>query len=172
MKKKYVITLDGKGIDEALKDIENMRQWLEQKADEIAKRLADKGYETAKVIISNHVFSGSTLEGLTVEKLGNAQYVVKVASEAILFLEFGAGLIGYGHPDPMGFGPGTYPGKGHWNNPNGWFFETDDPRLIVKTTKDGKTLGHSYGIAPAMPMYTAHKEVEMDILNVAREVFA
>lgn len=169
---KYVITLDGKGVDEALRGVEDMRKRLELKADEIAQKLAEKGYETARVIISGHVFSGSTLSGLKVEKIGDADYVVKCESEAILFLEFGAGLIGYGHPEPMGFGPGTYPGKGHWSDPNGWWFETDDDRLIVRRDKDGKGIGHSYGIAPAMPMYAAHKEVEMDILNVAKEVFA
>ena len=172
MKKKFVIGIDGSGVDEALNGLQDMKLWLEQKSDELAKKLADKGYETAKVIISNHIFSGETMSGLKVEKISDSHYVLKAESGAILFLEFGAGLIGYGHPDPHGNGPGTYPGKGHWDDPNGWWFETDDPRLIRKVGKDGKTYGHSYGIAPAMPMYTALKDVENDIMNIAREVFA
>jgi hypothetical protein len=71
----------------------------------------------------------------------------------------------------FGYGPGTYPGKGHWNDPNGWWFETDDPRLIRRTSKKtGKSYGHSYGIAPAMPFYQADKKMRENILKVAKEV--
>lgn len=170
MKKKYTITLDGKGIEEALGDIDIWKQWLKDKANELAEKLAQHGYEKAKVIIGNHVFNGDTLSGLRVEQIDIAHYVLKVESQAILFLEFGTGLGGYGHPEPMGYGPGTYPGKGHWDDPKGWWFPTDDSRLAIKRDEKGQGWGHTYGMAPAMPMYEAHKAIEQDIQAIAREV--
>lgn len=173
MKRKYVIGLDGSGIDEMLRGIEEYKRWLMKKTDQLAQMAANTGYEFAYTVLSNHVYSGETLSSLTVEKRGEAQYVVKAESEAILFLEFGSGLRGYGHPEPQGFGPGTYPGKGHWSDPGGWWFETDDPNLIVYTSqKTGKSYGHSYGNPPYMPMYGAVKELDLRFDDMVREVFS
>lgn len=172
MKRKYVIGLDGSGVDEMLKGIEEHKRWLREKTEELSKRLADMGYEFTARVLSEHVYSGATLGSLTVEQVAPAHYVVKAQSEAILFLEFGSGIQGYGHPEPQGFGPGTYPGKGHWDDPKGWWFETDDPNLIVYTNaKTGKSYGHSYGNPPYMPMYGAVKELEGELESVVREVF-
>ena len=95
-------------------------------------------------------------------------------STAVLFLEFGTGLKGFGHPEASenGMGAGTYPGQTHAFDPNGWMFETDDPRLIVHYSNNGKGLGHSKGMAPAMPMYNAVKGIEQDLESIIREVFA
>lgn len=173
MKHKYVISVDGKGVDEMLKGVQEYRKWLVRKTDELAKRLADKGYEFSYQVLSNHVYSGQTLASLTVERVGPARYVVKAESEAILFLEFGAGVIGYGHPEPQGYGPGTYPGQTHALDPNGWWFETDDPNLAIRTSKKtGKMYGHSYGTPAYMPMYSSVKALEMEFKAIAQEVFS
>lgn len=173
MNRTFTIGIDGRGIDAAIRGVEEYKRWIQQKTDELARKLADRGYELAYQVLSSHVYSGATLESLTVESVGPAQYIVKAESEAILFLEFGSGLRGYGHPEPQGYGPGTYPGKGHWNDPNGWWYETDDPALAVRTdAKTGKMYGHSYGNPPYMPMYGAVKGLEAEFESIVQGVFA
>ena len=175
MKPKVKITIDpltGEGIDEAIRAVAEYKRWIEEKTNLLAKRLAEIGYDCSYQVLSGHIYSGDTLSSLTVEEVGPAQFLVKAESEAILFLEFGAGLIGYGHPEPQGYGPGTYPGKGHWDDPNGWWYETDDPALAVKTSKKtGKMYGHSRGTPAYMPMYGAVRELEQRFKQIVAEVF-
>ena len=171
MKQTFVIGLDGSGADKAAEGILQYAAWLERKCDELASRLSEMGREVAMQIIAGHVFSGSTLAGLRVEKLGEGRYAIKAESEAILFLEFGTGIKGSGHPEPNGYGPGTYPGQKHALDPKGWWFPTDDERLIVRTDKNGQGWGHSYGMPPAMPMYKAVTELEQNLDAIVREVF-
>jgi hypothetical protein len=171
---KIKCSLAPSSIDSAIKQLEEYKRSLEEKADELARRLADFGYAVSYGYLSLHVFDGNTAASLDVIEDGPGRYVLYAASEAILFLEFGTGLKGGGNPkgDELGYGPGTYPGKGHWNDPKGWWFETSDPRLIVHTSKKtGKSYGHSYGMSAVMPMYNASKDMRSEILNIAREVF-
>ena len=175
MKKVYVIdALTGKGIDQLITACEERKKWLQEKSEELARRLAEVGYETANIIMSGHVFDGDTLASLRVERIGEAQYAVKANSAAVLFLEFGSGIGGGGHPEAgdNGMGPGTYPGQSHAFDPNGWWFQTDDERLIVWRDKEGNGWGHSYGMAPAMPMYNGVKSAEQQLEALIKEVFA
>ncbi len=170
---KIKVSLDTQSINAAIKQLDDYAKRVDEAAEKIAKGLADLGFEVTVEIINAHYFTGATANSLTCIQQAPGKYVIYAESEAILFLEFGAGLIGYGHPmaKELGYGPGTYPGKGHWNDPNGWWFETDDPRLIRRTSKKtGKSYGHSYGIAPAMPFYQADKKMRENILKVAKEV--
>lgn len=169
---KITVRLNTSSIDKAIEQLKRYQKKLEKAGDEIAKRLAQRGYDVAYTVMQGHVFSGETINSLAVEQIEEGKYVLKAASKALLFFEFGAGVNGGGHPDPHGYGPGTYPGKGHWDDPNGWWFETDDPRLIIRQGKNGKGYGHSYGNPPRMPFYLADKEIKDNILNVAKEVMA
>ena len=168
------ISLNAESIEAAIKYLEQYKENLKESADQIVSSLAQLGYSVAASIIANHVFNGDTLSSLSVERVDDGRYILSAASQALLFLEFGAGLVGGGNPlaSEFGFGPGTYPGKGHWDDPHGWFYPTDDSRLIVKYGKDGQGLGHSYGTVPAMPFYLADEKIKQDTLRVAREVFA
>lgn len=171
---KIKMDLTPASIDAAIKQVEAYRDSLQEKCDEFARRLADFGYAVAYGYLSLHVFNGDTAASLEVYENGPGKYVLYAGSEAILFLEFGTGLKGGGNPkgQELGYGPGTYPGKGHWNDPNGWWYETTDPRLIVYTSKKtGKSYGHSYGMTAVMPMYNASKDMKGQILQIAREVF-
>lgn len=169
---KIKVKLNTASIDNAIKQLDEYQKRVERAGEYIAKHLADIGYEVAYGVISGHVWSGETAESLEVVQEGN-RYILRAASKAILFFEFGAGATyGYGHPmaGEFGMGPGTYPdGKGHWNDPNGWWFPTDDPRLIRRTDSKGQGWGHSYGNAPHMPFYLADREIRDNILKVAKE---
>lgn len=166
-------SLDSDSIQQAIDDLKKYKKKLEKAAKEMAKQLSELGFDVAFSIMDGHIFTGDTINSLDVKQTGNNTFVLVANSKAILFFEFGAGVkYGKGHPlaGEFGYGPGTYPGKGHWDDPNGWYYPTDDPRLIVKTTEDGKTYGHSYGNKPHMPFYNASKTMRENILKIAREV--
>ena len=161
---KISVSLTPSSIDAAIKQLEDYRDSLDRKAQEICKRLADMGALYAEWNFSGVLYAGNIDYHITVDRLDENTYVIKADGESVLFMEFGAGVKhGYGHPqaDEFGMGPGTYPnGKGHWNDPKGWWFGE----------KGHWT--HTYGNAPGMPMYNAAKDLRKEILDVAREVFS
>lgn len=89
---------------------------------------------------------------------------VRLSGDKILFLEFSAGIT-YGtdsYPLPSGskYGMGTYPGKGHWDDPNGWWYVDERGEKH-----------HSYGNRAYMPMYHAEQSIIIQIRTIAKEVF-
>ena len=129
---------------------------LEEKANKICERLASIGAVTASLGFARVPYNGPKDVAVSVEPLQDG-YAIHARGNAVLFLEFGAGAKhGYGHPEPEGNGPGTYPGKGHWDDPNGWWFG------------DGE---HTFGNPPAQAMYDAKQEIINAIEQVANEVF-
>ena len=132
---------------------------LEEKANRICERLASIGAVTASLGFARVPYNGPKDVAFSVEPLQDG-YAIHARGNAVLFLEFGAGAKhGYGHPEPEGYGPGTYPGKGHWDDPRGWWIPKD---------KGG---GHTYGNPPTMAMYETAKALRERVLDVAREVF-
>ena len=168
----YINPFQPETIDDAIRKLESYQNKLEEAAAEIVRKLSLIGYDVAYQVMSTHVYSGETLDSLTIVEESPTKHVLMAGSTALLFFEFGAGLNGYGHPEPQGYGPGTYPGKGHWNDPNGWWFPTDDPALAIKYDSKGQGWGHSKGNPPHMPMYKAERKMRDDLEQVAREVFS
>ena len=172
-------SLDERSIGEAIDKIRKYRKEFEQKCERVVSELAEIGYQTAYQILSEHVFDGETLSSLRVEQVEGADniFVVRAASEALLILEFGSGLPAAGSPHPdaskHGMGAGTLSEKGHWDDPRGWYYPTDDYRLINKYSADGtQGYGHSRGMTPQMPFYKAAREIERQIAEVVGRVFA
>ena len=130
-------------------------------ADNIARRLGEYGYQVAWQILDGHIDSGETIGNLRVEQVGTHQFRLVTDSQAILFFEFGTGLGGYGHPNPLEYGPGTWStgpqGKGHWDDPNGWYYYKNGRRY------------HTYGQPPHMPFYQADQEMIRRFVEIARE---
>ncbi len=170
---------DPASIKRAIAELEAYKKTLEDAGMEIARRLGQIGYDVAFSVMSGHVFSGETSESLAVTERDDGVVVLSAQSQALLFFEFGAGVkYGAGHPwdDDTGYGPGTYPGNGHWDDPEGWWFPTDDPRLIIRTSKDEngneQGWGHSYGNRPYMPFYKADKAMKEALIKTAEEVLS
>lgn len=163
MKKSYTIDLSSSGIKELSDGLKQRKKWLEQKGNELASRLAEMGATKASLGFSGAIYTGDEDHEITVEQTGDMEFAVRATGGTVLFVEFGAGLIGYGHPEANGLGPGTYPGKGHWNDPNGWWLPRD---------KAGGHSQHTYGNPPNMPMYNAVKALEQELERVVKEVFA
>lgn len=171
--KKYVIGIDGSGIDEMLKGIEDEKRWLNQKCEELSSRLATMGALSASFGFSRAIYSGTNDFSVEVNRIGENAYSVTASGETVLFVEFGSGLIGYGHPEVGEYGPGTYPGKGHWDQPQGWWYPTEDAGVGYKTSKKTGTMyAHTFGNPPNMPMYNSVKELEGELTRLVKEVFA
>lgn len=168
------ITVNVSGLDETIRRLEEYANRIDRAGAEIVKRLAQLGYDTAYSVMAGHIYSGETINSLQIVENDPTHYTLMAGSKALLFFEFGAGLNGGGHPQAgeFGFGPGTYPGQKHALDPNGWWFPTDDPNLIIRTDKNGQGWGHSYGNRPQMPMYKASRKIQDDLLEVAREVMS
>lgn len=161
-RKKIVVPLSESGIQKIQDELTVYRKWQEEKARELAERLAALGATVASIRFSRAVYTGKKDVEVTVEELPNG-YNVKADGESVLFIEFGSGVTyGYGHPEAgeFGMGPGTYPdGKGHWNDPKGWY--------LPKSAGGG----HTFGNPPAMPMYEARKAIEQELPRIVKEVF-
>lgn len=157
MKKVYTIDLSKSGVGELQKGLKDYEKWLQRKTDELAKRLADMGVQKAEINFSSAYYDGDEDHTIEVIPVEPGCYTVRASGKTVLFVEFGTGLIGYGHPELHGMGPGTYPGKGHWDDPDGWYYA------------HGKK---SHGNPPNMPMYTTVKELEQELARVVKEVFA
>lgn len=173
---KISMSLNPKSISLAIKGLEAYEAKLRGAGEEIVRILSLRGYDVAYSIIAQNVYSGETLESLTVVEESPTKHILMAGSKALLFFEFGAGVQGIGHPlaGEFGMGAGTYPPNNpehpHWNDPDGWWYPTDDPNLILRYGKDGQGYGHSYGNPPRMPMYTAAKTIREELLDVAKEV--
>ena len=161
-RKKIVVLLSESGIQKIQDELTVYRKWQEEKARELAERLASLGATVASIRFSRAVYTGQKDVEVSVEELPNG-YKVKADGESVLFIEFGSGVTyGYGHPEAgeFGMGPGTYPdGKGHWDDPKGWY--------LPKSAGGG----HTFGNPPAMPMYEARKAIEQELPRIVKEVF-
>lgn len=167
MRDVITVELGEKEIYRFKKKLEDTEAWLEEKAKLLAERLA----ETADMKISiKFAAAGGPFapEGrFQVETTWENDHtaVVRASGTEVLFIEFGSGIrfASQGHPEAAqnGMGPGTYPGKGHWDNPRGWWFYNSQGELE-----------HSFGNPAMAPVYESLREIEQDDINrIVKEVF-
>lgn len=132
---------------------------LKRGAERAAKRLAEMGARKAEIYFAAAYYDGNNDFKIEVINTAPGCYKVLATGQTVLFVEFGTGLMGEGHPEPHGMTPGSYSdtvGKGHWDNIDGWWYA------------HGKK---SHGNPPNMPMYTTVKELELEIERVVQEEF-
>lgn len=149
-------------IKAATQELRRYAEWVAQKESELITKLAERGKDVASIKFASAQYDGTNDVSVRVDSTGSVA-VIYAEGEAVAFIEFGSGAaMGYGHPTAgeHGFGPGTWStgesGKGHWDNPNGWYY------------KHGEK---SHGNPPAMAMYDAVQTMTAEITTIAREVF-
>ena len=170
---KKTIYLSGKSFRDAADWVRQYRDSLDAKVKQFCEELAEIGADVISADLATHdMGTGGTLDSLDIVYDGeNGVYkaTIRVTSDAILFIEFGSGLHGYGAPhiDHFPYGPGTYPpgprqdpDYDNWENPNGWLYYGDDGKLHW-----------SDGMTPTYPMYKGSKEMEAKVVEVAKRVF-
>jgi hypothetical protein len=164
--------LDKKSISKAISDLNVYKRELRSKMDELTMRAAEIGAdEVGRSYAGVRPFDNpSGSPNFSVDILPKKKgYAIQATGDDVLYLEFGAGAkYGYGHPysgDEMGmvvegadapYGPGTHSPKGHWNDPNGWWYA------------HGRK---SYGNPPSAGMYDAKLEIERNLEKLKEEIF-
>ena len=162
MAQTITVDLSVHGLEKLKRFLIGKQRWLDRKTDEVCRRLAEMGAVKASLNFSRAIYTGNEDHTITVESRGKNEYAVRADGETVLFVEFGTGLMGYGHQEPNGYGAGTYPGKGHWDDPSGWWLPRE---------KNGGHSQHTFGNPPNAPMYKAVRTLEDELERVVREVF-
>lgn len=151
-------SLSQKSVLSALKKLDKELAKMDALLDMACKKLADIGYRVAFDGFSAAIYDGNKEFEMRIDKVEDG-YAIVAEGQCVLFLEFGAGAkYGYGHPEPQGFGPGTYPGKGYWNRPQGWWYWDEGWQ-------------HTYGNPPSMAFHNARNQMLADVERVMKEVF-
>ena len=163
--KKIKVELSQAGIQRAIREVKGYKADFMRKQQILIDRLSKIGLDVVR----------QTMESIPAEEKGS--YYTEIVNNSrgdiigaairnqILFLEFSAGIT-YGtdsYPTPAGdkYGMGTYPGKGHWASPSGWWYIDEHGEKH-----------HSYGNRAYMPMYHAEEAIVMSIRSIAKEVFS
>lgn len=166
MKRKHTVDIfSGDGLDELIKGLDEYERWINRKAEELAKRLAEYGRDDARIGFASAIYDGPRDSKVDIEPRGENCWSVVASGQDVLFIEFGTGITysGVQHPESNGYGPGTYPippGKGHWDDTSGWYLPKEAGG------------GHTYGNPANMPMYYAVKYLEQDFRRIVQEVFS
>jgi hypothetical protein len=156
------VELTNQSINRAIKELKAYKKWVLEKETELRKRLAAVGATVASLNFSRAIYNGTNDVTVRVEDNGRTA-TIYAEGAAVAFIEFGTGdKYGHGHPQngQFGVGPGTWSdgpdGKGHWDNPRGWYYG------------HGK---HTFGNPPAKAMWSAVQAIQEQLTDIAREVF-
>lgn len=174
MAKKITISLTSKGIDKLIKEVKAYQKWLETKTKEFVKALGDEGVQIASVRFQSAEYDGTNDVSVNIEDRGDNQVAVVAAGGAVLFIEFGSGVV-YpdNHPEAAEHGMirGEY-GYKLGRNPRGWRYK-GDPGTHGELITEGKHAGevHTYGNPANMCMYSTVRELEERFEEIAKRVY-
>lgn len=166
--RKIKVELSRSGIQKAIQEVRKYKTDFMKKQQILVDRLSQIGLDVVRETMENIPSEEKGSYHTEIVRNNHGDIVgaaIRLSGDKILFLEFSAG-IRYGtdsYPTPAGdkYGMGTYPGKGHWNSPYGWWYVDEDGEKH-----------HSYGNRAYMPMYHAEEAVILAIRSIAREVFS
>ena len=165
-----------KSIQNAIKQIEQYRDDLPRKCQEICRRLSEEGVRVADAAI-NSVPIGKTITlttDINPSKMG-CQAIMKMTGRetrtedgrvfyTALAIEFSAGVRYANTASPrasnFGMGTGTFPDAKHSWQMEGWHYLGDDGNWH-----------HSFGVQASHPLYSASMEMRQKIDSIVKEVF-
>lgn len=166
---------DAKSLQNAIKQLEQYRDDLPRKAQQLCQRLAEEGVKVADVAI-NSVPIGRTITlttDINPSKMGCKAIMRMVGKETYtndgrifhtaLAIEFGAGIY-YNKSNSIiagkfGMGIGSFPGQTHAYQDGWWYLD------------DKGELQYSHGVQASMPMYKASVEMQQKVDAIVKEVF-
>jgi len=175
------VSISVQGLDKALKRIEEFKSGLQDKCQELAKRLGEIGVQVAQTHYKSAPYAGVNDVEVWLDESGDKGTVTIIAGgEAVLFIEFGTGILNpedWNARSALKSGNvalhGQY-GKGNANTPFGWIYKGDMPANPPAGTNPSylkQGFIHTYGEEPHPAMYLARKEIIENVQNIAREVF-
>ena len=171
---KIKVRLSDAGLRDVERQIQVYKATLNQKAQELAKALADKGLDVAKVRFANAQYAGSNDVSCRVEQNGNTCAII-ADGKAVAFIEFGTGVMhsAYGGELPDGVGEhGTY-GKENGKHKRWYYYgETGNAGTPVKEVDGKGQLNYTSGNDAAMAMWGAVEEMASQVEATWREVWS
>ena len=162
------MTFTVKNVDKVVKRLNDYSKNLNNRINLFLEKLCVLGAYRARVDFTNAMYAGDNDVSVSVEKTSTG-YKVVAKGQAVLFIEFGTGVINPEHPqsDEFGFQHGTY-GSGKGANEKGWVYVGEQGNA-GRPIRDG--VYRTYGNPPAKAMYNASKDMRADIFKIAKEVF-
>ena len=167
---------DSKSIQNAIKTIEQYRDDLPKKCQDICRRLCEIGQQTALVAIQESPQGKAVTIRMDIDPsktgckamlIGTGKTVTDDRGRTynlLLGIEFGSGIRYNPAENPMasefGMGVGTFPDQTHALDPNGWMY----------LDKDGNWK-HSYGVKATMPFYNAMTDIQRNVSDAVKDVF-
>ena len=158
--RKITIELSPESCKKALKELDEYRKEIQPKLDEVCKRLAEIGMQTALTILSQvrPSYEGNAVERVDVVKIDNG-YKIVMEGEDVYFIEFGTGDGVSPHYDtsvPVAWGSWSQSHSQMLWNKGFWYY--DDVRFT--------------GTPAYMPMFYAEQAMRENAERVVKEVFA
>lgn len=167
------VRLSDAGLRDAERQIQAYKATLNQKAQELAKALADKGLDVAKVRFANAQYAGSNDVSFHVEQNGATCSII-AEGKSVAFIEFGTGVMhsAYGGDLPDGVGEhGTY-GKENGKHKRWYYYgESGNAGTPVKQVDRKGQLNYTSGNDAAMAMWGAVEEMASQVEATWREVW-
>ena len=172
---KIKVRLSDAGLRDAERQIQEYKTTLNQKAQEFARSLAQKGIDVATVRFANAQYAGDN--DVTVERdpvqTPNG-FAIVAHGKAVAFIEFGTGVShsAYGGELPDGVGEhGTY-GKGNGQHKRWYYYgESGNAGTPVKQVDGKGQLNYTSGNDAAMAMCGAVEEMASQVEATWREVW-
>lgn len=172
---KIKVRLSDAGLRDAERQIQEYKATLNQKAQEFAKALAQKGIDVATVRFANAQYAGDN--DVTVERdpvqTPNG-FAIVAHGKAVAFIEFGTGVMhsAYGCELPDGVGEhGTY-GKENGKHKRWYYYgESGNAGTPVKEVDGKGQLNYTSGNDAAMAMWGAVEEMASQVEATWREVW-
>ncbi len=173
---KIKVRLSDAGLRDAERQIQEYKATLNQKAQELAKALAQKGIDVATVRFANAQYAGDN--DVTVERdpvqTPNG-FAIVAHGKAVAFIEFGTGVMhsAYGGELPDGVGEhGTY-GKENGKHKRWYYYgESGNAGTPVKEVDGKGQLNYTSGNDAAMAMWGAVEEMASQVEATWREVWS
>lgn len=174
MKHRFKIGIDGSGIDEFIKGIDEYKKWLERGAKRLVQNLIDEGYQIASVGFQSAQYDGVNDSGVFVEDRGDMTKAVVAIGNVVLFIEFGTGVT-YpdNHPEAAANGMirGGY-GQGKGKNQSWTYYgEPGTNGQVVRVGPKGQTVV-TRGNPANKPMYEAMKHIKERFPQMVKEAFS
>lgn len=173
---KIKVRLSDAGLRDAERQIQEYKATLNQKAQEFAKALAQKGIDVATVRFANAQYAGDN--DVTVERdpvqTPNG-FAIVAYGKAVAFIEFGTGVMhsAYSGELPAGVGEhGTY-GKENGKHKRWYYYgESGNAGTPVKEVDGKGQLNYTSGNDAAMAMWGAVEEMASQVEATWREVWS
>lgn len=172
---KIKVRLSDAGLRDAERQIQEYKTTLNQKAQEFARALAQKGIDVATVRFANAQYAGDndvTVEHDPVQTPNG--FAIVAHGKAVAFIEFGTGVMhsAYGGELPDGVGEHGAYGKENGRHKRWYYYgESGNAGTPVKEVDGKGQLNYTSGNDAAMAMWGAVEEMASQVEATWREVW-